>query len=222
VAEIEDLPGLDGLPDGAVGYERATVACMATSARERWNERRSQGGFEPFPDSPAQWLVDNGALLGAGGRALDVACGDGRNALHLARLGFEVDAVDVSDVAIDALRAAAPERAPAVRPRVLDLEREPLPFDAYDVVLNFNYLQRGLFAALERALRPGGWLVFETLGRAHIDELGKRINPAYVLDDNELLRAFPGLRVRRYREGVVARACGPRGVASLVAQRPPV
>jgi tellurite methyltransferase len=194
---------------------------MATSARERWNERRSQGGFEPFPDTPAQWLVDNDALLGTDGRALDVACGDGRNALHLARLGFEVDAVDVSDVAIDGLRAAAPERAPAVRARVVDLEREPLPVDAYDVVLNFNYLQRDLFGALERALRPGGWLVFETLGRAHIDELGKRINPIYVLGDNELLHAFPGLRVRRYREGVVARSCGPRGVASLVAQRPP-
>jgi tellurite methyltransferase len=210
-----------GLPHRAVGYERATVACMTTSARERWNERRSQGGFEPFPDTPARWLVDNDALLGTGGCALDVACGDGRNALHLARLGFEVDAVDVSDVAIDALRAAAPERAPAVRARVVDLEREPLPVAAYDVVLNFNYLQRDLFGALERALRPGGWLVFETLGRAHIDELGKRINPAYVLADNELLHAFPGLRVRRYREGVVTRACGPRGVASLVAQRPP-
>jgi tellurite methyltransferase len=190
------------------------------SARERWNERRSEGGFEPFPDTPADWLVEHRRLLGDGGRALDVACGDGRNALYLARLGFEVDAVDVSDVAIDALRAAAPERAPSVRPQVIDLERESLPVAEYDVVLNFNYLKRDLFGALERALLPGGWLVFETLGRAHIDELGKRINPAYVLDDNELLRAFPGLRVRRYREGVVARACGPRGIASLVAQRP--
>ena len=194
---------------------------MAANARERWNERRSEGGFEPFPDRPADWLVMHGSLLGGGGgRALDVACGDGRNALYLARLGFEVDAVDVSDVAIDALRAAAPERAPTVHPRVVDLKREPLPVGEYDVVLNFNYLQRDLFGALERALRPGGWLVFETLGRAHIDELGKRLNPAYVLDDNELLHAFPGLRVRRYREGVVARACGRRGVASLVAQRP--
>jgi tellurite methyltransferase len=194
---------------------------MTAGARERWNERRLQGGFEPFPDAPADWLVAHAALLGRGGRALDVACGDGRNALYLARLGFEVDAVDISDVAIDALRDAAPERAPAVHPRVVDLEREPLPAGEYDVVLNFNYLQRDLFGALERALRPGGWLVFETLGRAHIDELGKPINPVYVLDDNELLHAFPGLRVRRYREGVVARSCGPRGVASLVAQRPP-
>ena len=193
---------------------------MQARARERWNERRSKAGFEPFPDAPADWLVEHGALLGGGGRALDVACGDGRNALYLARLGFEVDAVDVSDVTIDALRDAAPVRAPAVHPRVVDLEREPLPEGEYDVVVNFNYLQRDLFGALARALRPGGWLVFETFARAHVDELGKPMNPAYVLDDNELLRAFAGLRVRRYREGVVEREDGARGVASLVAQRP--
>ena len=193
---------------------------MEASARERWNERRSENGFEPFPDAPSEWLVEHGSLLGGGGRALDIACGDGRNALYLARLGFEVDAVDVSDVTIDALRAAAPERAPAVHPRVVDLEREPLPEGEYDVVVSFNYLQRDLFGALERALRPGGWLVVETFSRAHIDELGKRMNPAYVLDDNELLRSFPGLRVRRYREEVVERAGGASGVASLVARRP--
>ncbi len=189
-------------------------------ARERWNERRSADRFEPFPDTPADWLVEHGALLGSSGRALDVACGDGRNALYLARLGFEVDAIDVSDVAIDALRAAADERSLAIEPRVVDLERESPEAAAYDVVVNFNYLQRDLFGALEQALRPGGWLVFETFGRAHLDELGKSMNEAYVLGDNELLHAFPELRVRHYREGVVAGPAGPRGVASLVARRP--
>jgi tellurite methyltransferase len=196
------------------------MAAQEGSARERWNERRSTGGFEPFPDAPAAWLVEHGPLLGGGGRALDVACGDGRNALQLARLGFDVDAVDISDLTIDALRAAAAERAPAVHPRVLDLEREPLPEDAYDVVVCFNYLQRDLFDALARALRPGGWLLFETFGPAHLEELGRQINPAFVLGANELLHAFPGLRVRHYREGVAQRSAGPRGVASLAAQRP--
>lgn len=195
------------------------MGAQEASARERWNERRSGAGFEPFPDVPAQWLVEHGPLLGGGGRALDVACGDGRNALYLARLGFEVDAVDVSDVVIDALRAAAPERAPGVHPRVVDLEHEPPAAEAYDVVVNFNYLQRDLFGALERALRPGGWLLFETFGPAHLEELGRQINPAFVLGENELLHAFPGLRVRHYRDGVAERGGGPRGVASLVAQR---
>lgn len=191
-------------------------------ARERWNESRSAAGFEPFPDAPAAWLVEHAPLLPRHGRALDVACGDGRNARLLARLGLDVDAVDVSDVAIDALRATAAERAPGVRPRVLDLEREPLPEHAYDVVVSFLYLQRDLFAALERALRPGGWLLFETFARAHVVELGNRISPDYVLGANELLHAFASLHVRHYREGVVEEPAGRRGLASLVARRPPV
>jgi SAM-dependent methyltransferase len=189
------------------------------SARERWNARRAAGGLEPFPDTPAQWLVEHAALLDGAGRALDVACGDGRNARFLGELGYEVDAVDVSDVAIDALRAAAPARAPRVHPRVADLEREAPEQNAYDVVVCFNYLQRDLFGALAGALRPGGTLVLETFGPAHRDELGHTTNPDYVLAPNELLEAFGGLRVRHYREGVVQRGAGPRGVAGIVAQR---
>lgn len=190
-----------------------------TSARERWNERRSGAGFEPFPDAASAWLTEHLALLPRSGRALDAACGDGRNALALARHGLDVDAVDVSDVTIAALRAAAPERAPGVRPRVVDLEHDPLDSEAYDVVVNFNYLQRDLFAALAGALRPGGWLVFETFGPAHLDELGRRVNPAYVLRPNELLQAFGELRVRDYFDGVAQRGGAARGVASIVAQR---
>lgn len=220
-AEVVDLRCSSAYPAAARAMSPATVATMTgeEGARERWNERRSAASFEPFPDTPADWLVEHGALLGSGGRALDVACGDGRNALYLARLGFEVDALDISDVAIEALRTAAEERSLAIHPRVVDLDRESPAAESYDVVVNFNYLQRDLFGALEQALRPGGWLVFETFGRAHLEELGRSMNEHYVLGDNELLHAFPGLRVRRYREGVVAGETGPRGIASLVARR---
>ena len=190
--------------------------------RERWNERYADGGLEPFPDAPAEWLVAHEALLAGGGRALDVACGDGRNALYLAQLGYMVDAIDVSDVAIGALRAAVEQRglAMTIAPRVVDLEREPLPGGPYDVIVTLNYLQRELFGALESALAPGGLLLYETLGRAHVDELGRSFNPDYLLEQGELLRAFPGLEVVDHHEGVVERSGGPRGVAGLVARRP--
>jgi len=190
-------------------------------ARARWNRRFAAGGFEPFPEDPAQWLVDHDALLRplAPGRALDVACGNGRNALHLARLGFEVDAVDVSDFAIERLRAEAARRGLAIDARLADLELEPLQQGVYDVVVDVNYLQRDLFPALEGALRPCGVLVFETFARPHLEELDQRMNPAYVLATNELLRAFPSLVVKHYHEGVVLRDGAARGVAGLVAQR---
>lgn len=191
------------------------------AARERWNRRYSERGLDAFPDRPAVWLAENRPLLleRSGGVALDVACGDGRNSRYLAELGFAVEAVDVSDVAVAALHAAAAQRGLTVEPRRMDLETEPLPIARYDAVVQLNYLQRDLFGALARALAPGGILVVETVTRAHVEELGNRFDPRFVLNDNELLRAFPGLHVRHYREGVVVRSEKPRGVASLVAER---
>ena len=193
-------------------------------ARERWNERYATPAFEAFPDAPAGWLVEHRELLAQLAadihepRALDVACGDGRNARWLAELGFAVDAIDVSDVAIAALRAAAAERGLRVDARVADLEHDALP-GGYDVVVCVNYLQRDLFGALRDALSPGGLLLYETFARAHVEELGRQFNPAYVLERNELLRAFAALHVRHYREGVAERGGEQRGVASIVAQR---
>jgi SAM-dependent methyltransferase len=191
-------------------------------SRERWNRHYAERGLTPFPDRPSEWLAENRPLLvgPSGRRALDIACGNGRNALYLAQLGFAVDAVDVSDVAVSALRAAALERGLEVDARRLDLETDTLPVAHYDVVVQINYLQRDLFRALAAALVPGGALVVETVTRAHVEELGNTFDPRFVLDDNELVRAFPDLLVRHYREGITDRAGRPRGVASLVAERP--
>ena len=79
-------------------------------ARERWNDRYSSGTFQPFPDAPAQWLVEHRALLS---ERLSESAPRRRLMWHaatgatrwLAEIGFAVDAIDVSDVAVDALRA---------------------------------------------------------------------------------------------------------------------
>jgi tellurite methyltransferase len=190
-------------------------------ARERWNRRYAERGVRPFPDAPAAWLLANRSLLSGpdGRRALDVACGEGRNAAYLARLGFEVDAVDISDGLIDALRAAATDRGLAVNARRLDLERDPLPVAHYDVIVQVNYLQRDLFEPLARALAPGGILVLETVTRAHVEELGHQFDPRFLLDRDELVASFPDLHVLRYEEGVAERSGRRRALASLVAQR---
>lgn len=189
-------------------------------AADRWNERYREG-LHPFPDRPAEWLVAHRDLLTGDGRALDVACGDGRNALYLAQHGYVVDAIDASDVAIDALRAAAQERHLAITPLVVDLEREPLPPGPYDVIVTMNFLQRDLFGPLQEALAPGGLLFYETLSHTHVTQLGNSFNPAYLLDGGELLRAFRGLEVIEHFEGVGERADGLRGVGAIVARRAP-
>jgi len=191
-------------------------------ARAKWNRRYGARPARPLADPPAEWLWENRSLVAGspGRRALDVACGAGRNALFLAGLGFEVDAVDVSDVAVDRLRAAVRERSLSVDARRLDLERDPLPRSDYDLIVQIDYLQRDLFGSLQRALAPAGVLVVETVTRAHVEQLGRRFDLRFVLEPGELLRAFPELEVLRYEEGVAERSGRPRAMASLVAQRP--
>lgn len=192
------------------------------SARERWNRRYAETGVRPFSDPPSEWLVDNRSLLSMRGtrRALDVACGGGRNSAFLAQLGFEVEALDISDHAIGEVSAAAAEHRLAVRPRRVDLEQEQFAIEAYDVIVQFNYLQRNLFDALAQALAPGGLLLVETRLRAEPLSNEEPFNPRFSLEPGELRAAFGQLEIVRYWEGPVPHSSRPRSVARLAARRP--
>jgi SAM-dependent methyltransferase len=187
--------------------------------RERWNERYGRGAG-PVGLDPSAWLADHGALLEAQprGRALDIACGMGRNALFLAGLGFHVDAVDVSDVAVETTRARAAERGAAVRAVRADVRADLFPEPPYEVIANLNFLERALFGPIAQALAPGGLLVFETFGRDQREVPGSTLDPRLTLAPNELLRAFAGLRVLHYRDTVLHED-RTRAVVSLVARR---
>ena len=125
---------------------------------EEWNERYRNR--EQLAAEPAQLLVEAAAHLPPG-RALDLACGAGRNAAWLAERGWQVVALDGAEEAIKLVPAG-------IDARVFDLERdEPLPFPSgsFDLVLILFYLHRPLFAEAKRVLRPGGTLVTTSLTR---------------------------------------------------------
>ncbi|MHB8660192.1 MAG: class I SAM-dependent methyltransferase [Solirubrobacteraceae bacterium] len=166
---------------------------------------------------PARWLLEHHELIStqAPGHALDVACGSGRHAFLLHELGFEVDAVDVDSSAVQELRRRAAACNARIRVAQADVTGIRLPRSFYSVIVNTNFLERCLFSPLSAALAPSGLLIFETFTRDHVEVLKNRMNPAFLLEPNELLRAFGGLRVLHYREGVVNDR-HPRAVASLV------
>lgn len=155
--------------------------------------------------APAQFLNDVLPLLPRG-RALDLACGRGRNTLCLASQGFTVDAVDRDEQALADVKAAAAQHGfSSITVRAMELEdaaKPPaIPTAAYDVILGFFYLHRPLFPALLRALKPGGVLVYETF---LVDNHLLRQHPRrreFCLEHNELLALAQGLRVLRYDEG---------------------
>ena len=133
-----------------------------------------------------------------GGAVLDVACGAGRHARLLARLGFEVDAVDREPrLFIDP--------PPGVRLLGADLEGGPWPYAGrrFDAIVVTNYLHRPLLPTLAASLEPGGLLVYETFARGN-ERFGKPSNPAFLLAPGELLEAVRGrLRVIAFEDLVV-------------------
>ncbi|MDX1434862.1 MAG: class I SAM-dependent methyltransferase, partial [Gammaproteobacteria bacterium] len=171
---------------------------MSQADRDKWDERYAAGEY--FSRTWATPLIERWLprLPGRqGGRALDVACGAGRNALFLAEAGYQVDAMDISSVAIERARASAAERGVEVGWIVADLEEAPIPEDTYDLIVVVRYLHRPLCARLMKALRDGGYLLYEQ----HVVStrpVGGPRSAAFRLQPNELLALFQGLRVLEY------------------------
>ncbi len=168
---------------------------------------------------PSPALVDALALhpLPAGSTALDLACGAGRDAVYLALCGYRVTAIDVLPDALVRVQDLAARSRVTVRALQRDL-REPGALDGMqaDLVVVVRFLERSLFGPLQRAVRPGGMLVYETFTTDQA-ECGHPRNPRFLLEPNELAAAFPGLRMELYREGCFDGA----HLARLVAVVPP-
>jgi SAM-dependent methyltransferase len=184
----------------------------AASDRARWNARWE---MRSDPSEPSPWLRDVTELPG-GGKVLDVAGGDGRNAVWLAERGFDVTLVDVSDTALRLARARARAAGVPLSAQRRDLAADGLIGEGWDVVLIFHYLQRDLFADLGWRLRPTGLLIASLATRRN-RERHDRPPPRYLLDEGELPHLIAGLDVVRFEEG-----WGPEGrhEARLVARRP--
>lgn len=129
-------------------------------------------------------------------RALDVACGTGRDAVYLAMNGYAVDAIDILPDALDRANDLASRHGVQIRTLQQDLERQPiLPVGQYDLVIVFRYLQRSLLPALSKALAPGGYLVYETFHERNRQTGAKPANPDHLLKTGELKSSFSELEV---------------------------
>jgi SAM-dependent methyltransferase len=134
----------------------------ASVDREEWN-RRYAGRELLWTAQPNRFLVAEAADL-TPGRALDLACGEGRNAVWLAEHRWQVDGVDFSDVALAKARELAAVRGVEIAWTQADLIEYRPERGRYDLVLLF-YLQlpaperRRIVRAAADAVAPGGRLL---------------------------------------------------------------
>lgn len=181
------------------------------SDRIRWNAKYREGGY---PTEPAE-IVRRFCDLAPGRRALDIAAGNGRNALFLARRGFRVDAVDIAEAGL----ALCGGGEPGVRRICADLDEYDIAPGRYDLIVNILFLDRRLFPQIVEGLVPGGLLIFESLLADDLRRGRAEERRAYYLRPNELLHAFLELEVIYYHETREGGRRGDKALAALVGFR---
>lgn len=170
---------------------------------------------------PSPFLLEVWPDLDGDGPVLDLACGRGRNARALLARGEAVVALDRDPGSLRELRDAAPPGARLLAVRA-DLERDdriPAADGAFGRVIVFRYLHRPLAREIERVLRPGGWLVYETFTREQARRPHGPSRPAFLLNPGELRVLFPRLRVERFEE-ILTSGPRPEALARLLARKP--
>ncbi len=180
-----------------------------------WEARYRALGLSPeSPETVAQPLV----ISAAGGlppaRALDLACGKGRNALWLALHGWRVTAVDGSMAAVESLRANMQPFGVQVDTRVANLEMGEYTIEpsAWELIASCYYLQRNLIAPAKAGLVPGGIMVAIAL----LAQPGRE-NSSFRARPGELRSYFDGWEILHDREGSDESG---HAVAEVVARRP--
>jgi SAM-dependent methyltransferase len=198
---------------------------------ERWNTRFATDEYI-FGEAPNAFLVAAKPFLPAGGKALAVADGEGRNGVWLAEQGFDVLAFDAAPTALEKARRLAAKRGVAVGTLLLDIEDVDWTADRFDVVAAIFIqfapppLRDAIFAGLRAALVPGGVLVLEGYRPKQLDYGTGGPSQVENLYTRELLTtAFAELDILHLeeRDVVLEEGSGHRGMSAvidLVARKP--
>lgn len=180
-----------------------------------WNKKYETEAYL-FGKEPVEFLREHIDILPKG-KTLDIAMGEGRNAVFLAKNGFEVDGCDISEKAVEKAQELAKENQVTIHAFVTDLELYKLPEKTYDVITCFYYLQRNLVPQIKDALKPGGMIMYETYTMENLERgLEGPKNKDYLLKTNELLDFFRDFKIIYYREIVLNNR---KAIASLIAQK---
>ena len=188
------------------------------SDQKRWDERFKGSEFA-FGKEANPFLKKRIHLLPKG-KALDIAAGEGRNAVFLSQHGFDVDAIDLSEMGLRKARKLAKETGVKIHTILADLNTYKIEKEQYDLIANLYFLNRHLIPKMKKGLKNGGRIIFETyiLEQRKLGTGGPK-HPRYFLKHNELLKLFHGFRILFYREGIFKEGGRRKAVASLIAEK---
>ena len=166
------------------------------NTKTKWNDRYRAATGVP---QASRVLKENLHLLPHQGRALDLACGLGGNAMLLAQQGLHVDAWDIADVPVSALQDIALKRQLSIQAELRDVETHPPEPETFDVIVVSYFLQRDIVAEMIDAVKAGGLIYYQTFTRQRVSDRGPQ-RAEFRLADQELLHLFSSMQLVFYRE----------------------
>jgi len=181
-----------------------------------WDDRYRKNSA---PKEPSLFLDEVKKFLPDSGSVVDLAGGNGQNAIWFAQKGFSTTLIDISSVALNQAQDQAEQKNVALECIQYDLEKFRIPPDRqWDVAFLHFFLDRELIKRIPDALHVGGVLLLAHPTRAN---LKRHEHPSirFLLDENEICEIAEGLcsmRTLKVDEGW--RASG-RHEAWLVAQK---
>lgn len=169
------------------------------------------------PERPSAWFAWHAGVIRPESRVVDLACGRGRHAIAAASLGAAVVAVDADPDRIAAGRRAG--RSLPIEWVCADLRTFPLEPNTFNVVMVFNYLDRGRMPDIRVAVKPGGFLLCETFLEAQREHGWGPTSDDHLLKPGELLWLVEPFEIILAREALDFVGGRPMAVASVLAQR---
>lgn len=150
---------------------------MSLKDKEKWDVKYLEKSQLLRPREASQNLKKN-IVHCKGTKALDLACGSGRNSIFLAQCGFEVDAFDIAKVAIKALEDEAKKKnlTSKINAAQVDLDTHNIKENYYDIIVMSNFLDRAILASAMGALKKDGILFVETYMLSDSNEKESNIN----------------------------------------------
>lgn len=173
---------------------------MSLQDKQKWDKKYLHKPILLLPRDASVNLQKHMDILSKG-KALELACGNGRNTMYLAENGFTVDALDIAQLALDALsiQVKTKKLEDKVNLSCVDLDKYNFKEDNYDLVVMTNFLDRDLVQKAKKALKIGGVFFVETymLDENNEKENSKETN---LLQANELKEIFNDFEILSYDE----------------------
>jgi SAM-dependent methyltransferase len=193
---------------------------------ERWQTRFSAPGYL-FGKEPNAFVKSKADLIKtkAGGKALSISDGEGRNGVFIAQCGLDVLSLDISPVAQEKAQQLASERGVTIRTEIGDLETWQWPTAEFDLIAGIFFqftppdLRNKVFASIKKALKPGGILLIEGYGPKQLEYKTGGPSQLENLYTSALLRDAFGdiseIDVKEY-DALVDEGSGHAGMSALV------